>query len=219
MRGSLRSLQSVLWFHCVPSLSFFFPERTSKLVKEAEIRLLDKILQLKSMMPLHTRCVTMLSNLHVSGVFHHLISRLCIPSVMTLLIYYVTNHIKLRKKVGENGDDRGSGFDAQQNLGGSLVNGEDRRKIRRKNSSSSTKIYTTKGATSKDSKKKASGAGGGDPRIEVDEFFDNSLYHDFVESSCAFLGNLTSSGAWRAGTSWLLFRFDCVVFILSIRRR
>ena len=63
-----------------------------------EIDLLNNILQLKSMMSLHSRCIIFINNLYVNRTFVDLISRQVIPSVMTLLMYNVTNHIKLIKK-------------------------------------------------------------------------------------------------------------------------
>lgn len=63
-----------------------------------EIDLLNNILQLKSMMSLHSRCIIFINNLYVNRTFSEVISRQVIPSVMTLLMYNVTNHIKLIKK-------------------------------------------------------------------------------------------------------------------------
>lgn len=63
-----------------------------------EIDLLNNILQLKSMMSLHSRCIIFINNLYVNKTFSEIISRQVIPSVMTLLMYNVTNHIKLIKK-------------------------------------------------------------------------------------------------------------------------
>lgn len=62
-----------------------------------EIKLLDNILQMKSMTHLHARVVTFINNIYVSGKFQTLLSLYTIPSVMALLMYNVTNHIKVRK--------------------------------------------------------------------------------------------------------------------------
>lgn len=63
-----------------------------------ELELLNNILQLKSMMSLHSRCIIFINNLYINKHFEYSISHKVIPSVMTLLMYNVTNHIKLIKK-------------------------------------------------------------------------------------------------------------------------
>ena len=64
---------------------------------EREIQLLNNILQVKSMMHLHSRVITFINNIFVSRKFQELLSQTVIPSLMTLLMFNVTNHIKSRK--------------------------------------------------------------------------------------------------------------------------
>lgn len=71
-----------------------------------EIELLDSILQVKSMMHLHSRVITFINNVYVSGKFQAALSQQIIPSLMTLLMYNVTNHIKARKLAQKLDDSR-----------------------------------------------------------------------------------------------------------------
>ena len=50
------------------------------------------------MTSLHSRIITLLNNIYVSGGFREEISRILIPSIMTLLIFNVTGHVKLQKQ-------------------------------------------------------------------------------------------------------------------------
>jgi tetratricopeptide (TPR) repeat protein len=86
---------SICALSSMTSFSFY---KVAETIDRREIDLLNNILQLKSMMSLHSRCIIFINNLYVSDVFVDLISRQVIPSVMTLLMYNVTNHIKLIKK-------------------------------------------------------------------------------------------------------------------------
>lgn len=65
---------------------------------QREIQLLNTILQVKSMMHMHGRVITFINNIFVCGKFQALISQHIIPSLMTLLMFNVTNHIKSRKQ-------------------------------------------------------------------------------------------------------------------------
>jgi hypothetical protein len=80
-------------------------DHTTKLMDHREIKLLDNILQMKSMTHLHARVVTFINNIYVSGKFQTLLSLYTIPSVMALLMYNVTNHIKVRKARQEMEDE------------------------------------------------------------------------------------------------------------------
>jgi hypothetical protein len=72
-------------------------DQTTELLDDREINLLDSILQVKSMMHLHSRVITFINNIYVSGKFQNTLAYQIIPSLMTLLMYNVTNHIKCRK--------------------------------------------------------------------------------------------------------------------------
>jgi len=57
-------------------------------------------LQNKSAAPMHPRCVSFANNLFVSGSpkYHEPIATRVLPVVLKLILYNVTNHIKLKKK-------------------------------------------------------------------------------------------------------------------------
>eukprot|EP01127_Copromyxa_protea_P011932 TRINITY_DN3060_c0_g1_i7.p1 TRINITY_DN3060_c0_g1~~TRINITY_DN3060_c0_g1_i7.p1 ORF type:complete len:905 (+),score=192.01 TRINITY_DN3060_c0_g1_i7:212-2716(+) len=87
------------------SLCLHDMDHTTKLMDHREIKMLDNILQMKSMTHLHARVVTFINNIYVTGKFQTLLSLYTIPSIMALLMYNVTNHIKIRKARQEMEDE------------------------------------------------------------------------------------------------------------------
>lgn len=57
-----------------------------------EIKLLGHLLQVKHMAHLHSRIITFISNIYVTGKFQTLLSIYVLPAVMELLIYNITTY-------------------------------------------------------------------------------------------------------------------------------
>jgi hypothetical protein len=85
-------------FCAITSLSLYHLDKSDALFSPREFDFVHFLLHRKNMSHLHARCLLFLNNLYITGKFHEVISTRMIPATMTLLGYYITHHIVLKKK-------------------------------------------------------------------------------------------------------------------------
>lgn len=99
---------SGIMYHC--------PDIIINSLDKREINLINYILQLTSMMSLHSRCIIFLNNLYLYEKFRDLIASIIIPSLSTLIMYYLTNHMKLYRYQLNSASQEEIEFDKNQKL-------------------------------------------------------------------------------------------------------
>lgn len=149
----------------------------------------------KGITALHSRCIIFVNNLFVSNIFAERIMERLVPAVMALLMYNVTNHVKL-KKHREAQTLLGDAQEAQA----SSPHRQKKPKANVNSPSADPNGYSEPEslpdpATNIDpsqipSPSSASAATSSD---NIDSLYDERLYTDFVSSACLFLGNATGS--------------------------
>lgn len=159
------------------------------------------------MIQIHPRVITFINNLYVGGYFQQLISDLVIPSLMTLLMYNVTNHIKSRK----NFEVSSAQHHQNHNQGGASSNNSSHHQYEEEDLTQPQEEYSERYnlflliqlfiilfiyfylfiyVFSLDDSHQAPSASD----YEIDPMYDDDLYNEFIESACYLLGNLTTSG-------------------------
>jgi hypothetical protein len=96
---------------------FFDPADTiTKLMDHREVKLLGHLLQVKHMAHLHSRIVTFISNIYVTGKFQTLLSVYVLPAVMELLIYNITTYKPKSDEQTRSGEEYSEGLEKEPDV-------------------------------------------------------------------------------------------------------
>jgi tetratricopeptide (TPR) repeat protein len=167
----------------------FHAARIATCLEPSDMDVVYSMLLTKGITALHSRCIIFVNNLFVSSIFADRIMERLVPAVMALLMYNVTNHVKLKKH-----------REAQMLLG-DVQEAQASTPHRQKKQKASEMAEASDPAAAVESLAEQPHPPATQlqsPPIptsseNVDPLYDERLYTDFVSSACLFLGNATGS--------------------------
>eukprot|EP01122_Echinamoeba_exundans_P012014 TRINITY_DN4941_c0_g1_i2.p1 TRINITY_DN4941_c0_g1~~TRINITY_DN4941_c0_g1_i2.p1 ORF type:complete len:560 (+),score=89.07 TRINITY_DN4941_c0_g1_i2:35-1714(+) len=163
--------------------------RIAACLEPADMDVVYSMLLTKGITSLHSRCIIFVNNLFVSSIFADRIMERLVPAVMALLMYNVTNHVKLKKHreaqmlLGDVQEAQASTPHRQKKQKASeIAEAADPavavETLAEQPHPPATQLQSPPAPTSSEN---------------VDPLYDERLYTDFVSSACLFLGNATGS--------------------------